>query len=215
MVRKKTVVVCCCLFGLIAAGCSRGGSVAENTENSVALEETEFLENSDVEEESEKSVIEEEPVTATEVLETETPILNFDAGVENSDDVFDIPLSFSNEESTRITYTKNQNFVVYIKSAEELDAYDVTELSVYDEAFFSEKALVLLGVTTNSGSTKVGIQSIVQEGTDVFVTLSYEAPEIGTTDMATWYIWAEVDKGLEDYQWLISNPALDSNLEKK
>ena len=38
--------------------------------------------------------------------------------------------------------------------------------------------------------------------------------QVGTADMATWLLWTEVDTGLEDYQWTVANPALESQLSQ-
>uniref|UniRef100_UPI001C9E8AF7 hypothetical protein n=1 Tax=Klebsiella pneumoniae TaxID=573 RepID=UPI001C9E8AF7 len=80
-------------------------------------------------------------------------------------------------------------------------------LAGYDEAYFVEKALVVVYETVSSGSVQVDIASI--DGG--VVTLSHEmSGNVGTADMATWLLWAEVDAGL-DYTWSVANPAVEPN----
>ena len=102
----------------------------------------------------------------------------------------------------RITYTNNVSNVRYVTKVEELPDYEA--LAKYDAAYFENKALLVILETTASGSVQVGIESIA-DGT---VTLSHEmSGDAGTTDMATWLLWAEVDQGLEG-NWKVANPAL-------
>ena len=104
----------------------------------------------------------------------------------------------------RVEYITNISSVRYITSVDQLPDHEA--LAGYDEAYFENKALVLVKETTSSGSVQVGIASI--EGG--VVTLSHEMPEGDVTaDMATWLLWAEVDAGLE-YEWSVANPALES-----
>ena len=102
----------------------------------------------------------------------------------------------------RVEYTGNISAVCYITSADQLPDHEA--LAGYDAAYFENKALVLVKETVTSGSVKVGIASIE----DGVVTLSHElSGQFGTTDMATWMLWAEVEAGLE-YDWSVANPAL-------
>ena len=211
MRRKKTVVAVICLLGMITIGCGTAKGVVESAENSAVAVEKVPVVDAEVPE-----TVTEAPITVTELPETEAPVVHSGSpvvGIEQPDDASGLSLDFANADSARITYTTNQNSAIYITSASELQAYDVEKLDTYDETFFREKALLLVKKTTNSGSARVGIQSVTKDGSAISVTLSYEAPEIGTTD--TWLIWAEVEKGLEECQWKVSNPALESQLEKE
>lgn len=115
-------------------------------------------------------------------------------------------LAFANAGKTRITYTEGQNEVRYVTSVAELPEYG--QLAKFDEAFFSEKALIVVVLTVNSGSVKVDIDSIMVDGTTATVTVSRELQgEAATADMATWLLWAEVEPGLE-LQWQLANPKL-------
>ena len=124
-----------------------------------------------------------------------------------------IPIPFANQRRKRIAYTVRQHGVTYISSGENLPGYE--ELSVYGEAFFKEKALILVRETVTSGSARVSIRSICLDNNVGIVTLSHEAPKIGTSDMATWLIWAEVDRGMDGCRWVLENPALGSLLQER
>ena len=119
------------------------------------------------------------------------------------------PLSIYAQGKTRITYTHNQNYVRYITSPAALDHYGIDALKQYDETFFEKKALVLVCETVTSGSLQVSIDQILQQDSQMTVVLSREMPgEVGTTDMATWLIWAEVDAVWDGYSWVLHNPML-------
>lgn len=121
-------------------------------------------------------------------------------------------IEVKNEGKKRITYTNNRSSVVYVTSVAALPDYE--ELKQYDEDYFKEHALLLVTETVNSGSTDVGIQSVFVKGSVGTVTLSHRMPDlndaVGTTDMATWLMWIEVEQGL-NCQWKVANPALKSD----
>lgn len=109
----------------------------------------------------------------------------------------------------RIEYKQNASSVRYITWVEDLPAYEA--LDGYRNAeYFATKALLVVVDTVTSGSVKVAIDS-VGNGT---VTLSKEmSGDVGTADMATWLLWAEVDQGLTD-TWTVTNPGVQNNLSK-
>ena len=112
----------------------------------------------------------------------------------------------------RLRYNGNVSSVRYVTAPDQLP--DEPELSSYDEAFFTEKALVLVMETVNSGSVEVGIRSICLDGNTAVVTLQHELPgDVGTTVMTTWLLWAEVEKDLS-CAWTVENPALPSGTER-
>ena len=114
-------------------------------------------------------------------------------------------ISFGETGCVRVTYNSNTSSVRYITSVEQLPDHEA--LAAYDEAYFAEKALIVVYETVSSGSVKVGIESI-ENGV---VTLFHDLPgDVGTADMATWLLWAEVDAGL-DYEWTVANPAVEPN----
>lgn len=105
----------------------------------------------------------------------------------------------------RVEYSGNVSSVRYITSVDQLPTHEA--LAAYDAAYFENKALVIVYESVNSGSIRVDIASI----DNGVVTLSHEMPgELGTADMATWMLWAEVDAGLA-CEWKVANPALKSD----
>ena len=100
-------------------------------------------------------------------------------------------------------------FSMPVTRVEDLPAYEA--LDGYRNAeYFATKALLVVVDTVTSGSVKVSIDS-VGNGT---VTLAKEmSGDVGTADMATWLLWAEVDQGLTE-NWSITNPGVQSNLSK-
>lgn len=118
------------------------------------------------------------------------------------------PLKLDGTNKLRIRYTENVSSVIYITSADQLPDYE--ELKEYDDAYFENHALVLVTETVSSGSVRVDIAGIQRSGGDAFVVLSrqgFASGVIGTSDMATWLLWAEVEAGL-DCRWTVQNPEL-------
>lgn len=131
-----------------------------------------------------------------------------------SDNVKTGQLAFANPGKTRITYTPTgaQSFVRYVTSVEELP--DVEALAGYDAAFFEEKALLILVETVASGSVKLEIEGIRVDGDSAIVSLKRTMEgDFGTADMATWMLWAEVEKDL-DYTWTMENASPPPQGEK-
>lgn len=109
----------------------------------------------------------------------------------------------------RISYTGNRSTVRYITSASQLPDYEVLE--AFNEEYFQTGALILVVETVSNGSVDVAISRITVDGNRASVTLSHEMrADAGTADMATWLLWAEVDRGM-DCQWVLENPALKSD----
>lgn len=114
------------------------------------------------------------------------------------------PLSLGETGCVRIPYTNNISRAQYVTRASDLP--DDPALEKYDDAYFEHHALLVVLETTGSGSVKVGIESV----SDGVVTLSHEMPgDVGTADMATWLLWAEVPQGLAE-TWTIANGALST-----
>lgn len=122
-----------------------------------------------------------------------------------------LPFQYPNSGGVKIQYDGNVSTVRYITSPSQLPEH--AAFAKYDAAYFQEKALILVYESVSSGSVQVGIQSIEVESSTATVTLLHQAPSgDGTTVMATWMLWAEVDAGLE-YIWTVANPALKSDHE--
>lgn len=112
-------------------------------------------------------------------------------------------LAFANPGKVRIDYTGNRSYVKYITSPEELPEEEA--LAGFDAAFFERSALLIVVETVGSGSVKLEIESIQVSGGTASVSVKRSmSGDVGTTDMATWLLWAEVDKGL-DYEWTLKN----------
>lgn len=111
---------------------------------------------------------------------------------------------FANVQTKRIPYTGNKSSVVYVTEPAQLPKDDA--FAGYDADFFRTRALVLVTDTVSSGSVRVGIDRITVSGNTAYVTVSRELHgDVGTGDMATWYIWAEVEAGLT-CRWEVFNP---------
>ena len=106
---------------------------------------------------------------------------------------------------TRLPYSGNVSAVRYVTSPGDLP--DIPEMQEYDDAWFREKALLLVTETVNNGSVRVEIGEICLDGDTAFVVLSREMQgDVGTTVMTTWLVWAEVEQGLS-CDWVVENPA--------
>lgn len=139
----------------------------------------------------------EETLEWTEVTEPETtPVIGTEAGGEQT-------LAFADPGKARIRYERNVSYVKYITSVEDLPESEA--LAAYDKTFFETHALVLVVETVSSGSVQLEIDSITVEGGTASVALSREmSGAVGTADMATWMLWAEVERGL-DCTWVLEN----------
>ena len=112
-------------------------------------------------------------------------------------------LPFENGGKTRLTYEGNRSYVRYVTSVEQLPAEG--SWSGYDASYFETKALLIVVETLNSGAVQVELESILVAGNTASVNLKRTLDgEVGTSDMATWMLWAEVEKGL-DYEWTLQN----------
>ena len=111
------------------------------------------------------------------------------------------PISFANAGKVKIPYDGKPGYVLYVTSPEQLPEHE--SLAAFDEIFFRTHAIVLVVETVNSGSIQLEIESIVLEDGVATVNLARELKgEVGTSDMATWMIWAVVPAGL-DCQWAL------------
>ena len=120
-------------------------------------------------------------------------------------------LELRNPDKLRISYTTNRSAVQYITSVSQLPNHEVFDK--YDDAFFREHALLLVTETVSSGSAQVSIDSVFVDGGTATVLLARSMPgDAGTTDMATWLLWAEVDAGL-DLRWIVANPSYGNSLD--
>lgn len=145
----------------------------------------------------------ENPITVSPVEDTSRP--DFGDQVIGGDTSGD-PVEVQGKE--RLTYAGVESAVRYVTSADQLP--DCEALETYDDAYFETHALILVTQSVTSGSVDVSIKAIQKTETGYGVVLSYGEPgkdQAGTTDMATWLLWAETEQG-QDGTWEIVNPAL-------
>lgn len=124
------------------------------------------------------------------------------------DDTPGEPVGEEAQGKERLTYEGVESAVRYVTSADQLP--DCEALETYDDAYFETHALILVTQSVTSGSVDVSIKVIQKTETGYGVVLSYGEPgkdQAGTNDMATWLLWAEVEKGLEGTCEIV-NPAL-------
>lgn len=118
-------------------------------------------------------------------------------------------VALNSPQKLRITYQQGvPNSVTCVSSVEQLNAYGLygsEKLADYDEDFFQDSALVLVKYTVNSGSTQLSLGSATQVSNMVSVHIDAQPSGIGTSDMATWLLWAEVDKSLSSCQWILDS----------
>lgn len=152
-------------------------------------------------EESEMPVV--SPSAAVSQKPTQSGFANGNTGVVGSQSV-----TLNAPQKQRITYQQGaNNSVTFISSVDQLSAYQALagdKLDAYDKDFFNDKALVLVKYTVNSGSTQVSLDSANRVSNVVSVHVDAQpSGDMGTTDMATWLMWAEVDKSLGECQWVL------------
>lgn len=122
-------------------------------------------------------------------------------------------LAFEKWGMVRIPYSGSYNSIRYITDASQLP--NQKELAEYDDAYFRQKALVLIVQTVSSGSLRLTVQSIDVEDGVAAVSLSKHFPGAdGTCDMATWLLWIEVDADL-DYQWILAGQSQSLPVERE
>ena len=109
----------------------------------------------------------------------------------------------------RTGWSEGENKVVVLHSAREFaDFYKASRLDEqldtgwdgdiafsytlekYDEAFFKDNILVLAGVSEGSGSIRHEFTGVVYDGDTAHLQVRRIVPEVGTDDMAYWYLVA-------------------------
>lgn len=74
----------------------------------------------------------------------------------------------------------------------------VAALSQYDDTYFSSGALLVIELHETSGSNKITVTDVDSSGSKIEIKATRSVPEIGTCDMAYWYIIIKV--GAENYK---------------
>ena len=78
------------------------------------------------------------------------------------------------------------------EALEELSLDDSCPLSIYTEAYFDNKALLVLYVPLESGSIQLQIDELVLQNSDLTVQYTTIRPNPSTADMAYWQVLVEV-----------------------
>ena len=72
-------------------------------------------------------------------------------------------------------------------------------LDKYDDAFFADKALIVLPRKEPSGSNRLEVQSLIDKGNGQYeVNVAEHVPTMGTDDIGYWYILIGIDKGIPE-----------------
>ena len=95
-------------------------------------------------------------------------------------------------EDFKSTYGK---FLAMNQKYDEVPSFN-NATAVYDDAFFENNSLLMIYVTSGSGSFRYGVSGVSVENGELCVHVKLtRAPEIGTCDMAGWIIAVEVEDG--------------------
>lgn len=155
-----------------------------------------------------------EATEADRTYETTIPVLpegGFDPGPINGGQTGE-ELPFTNPGKLRISYTGDRCYVRYVTAVEQLPPEG--DWGFYDETFFETGALVILVETVSSGSVQLELESIRVDGDTANVTVKRTmSGDVGTADMATWLLWAEVEKNL-NYTWILEGASQNPQPEK-
>ena len=112
-------------------------------------------------------------------------------------------LPFANAGAVRLSYEGNRSYVRYVTSVDQLPPEG--SWNGYDAAYFETGALLIVVETLGSGSVQLELESIrVEDGKASVVISRTMSGDVGTADMATWMLWAEVAGDL-DYDWGLAN----------
>lgn len=66
-------------------------------------------------------------------------------------------------------------------------------LSKYNDEFFTKKALIVITLDESSGSVRHNVKKVVKDSNEITVVIERKVPELGTTDMAEWNIYIELN----------------------
>ena len=71
-------------------------------------------------------------------------------------------------------------------------------ISMYSEDFFNDRYLVIVIIEENSGSIRHRVDGVSGNGN---IAITRMLPEMGTSDMAEWHIWIELDRSFAPGQF--------------
>ena len=128
------------------------------------------------------------------------------AGIQNADSTYPMYKFTSNEE---LNTFKNQ-----LSSSLPFTQFD-NALGDLDDKFFNENAVLVAYVTAGSGSVSYSVKNVTFMGNSASITLGMKSPEIGTCDMAGWFVIVVVPRAtLENCTDFSTNIANNINLKK-
>lgn len=123
-------------------------------------------------------------------------------------------IAMDNENQMRKTELASMNSIECVTSMDQLKKYAWIAnglLDSYEESFFEDKALVFATITVTSGSTKLSFGDAKVVNNVVLLGIKTERPTLGTNDMATFLLWAEMDQKYADCTWQFADKYLQDN----
>lgn len=104
--------------------------------------------------------------------------------------------------------TDVENFKSKFSSILSMNKFEELSLN-YDDEFFKNNEILLSYVTASSGSVRYMVNAVSVIGKRAVIELNVDYPEIGTCDMAGWFVIVIVPKGTLDnctqFETIISN----------
>ena len=114
--------------------------------------------------------------------------------------VWHLPVyKFDTREDLNLFREKFKNSLTFDQGYNEVPSFNEV-VSDYDDSFFAEHSLILAYVAAGSGSLRFGVRDVYcDDSTFCLNVVQTNHPEVGTSDMAGWFVIAEVlDKELEN-----------------
>ncbi len=192
--RKTGIVLLILLLVLLTAGC---GKAAEEQENAagpdpVPSPETELPVN---------RIISGEELTARTAYANWSEDAGIISGSLNGARMIDssvrhIPVFLIRSRAELETFRKTYGGVLTMdRGYQGFPSFD-DAVSGCDDAFFSERSLMVAYVSASSGSFHFRVSKVVIEGTKTYMTVEQtNDPQTFTCDMSGWFLMAEIDNG--------------------
>lgn len=128
-----------------------------------------------------------------------------------SDSIRELEFKASYERSPYYNSSKEYPIITICKSKEDLKKHEAkvkgltvsklcyvsenndVNLSKYNDEFFTKKALIVITLDESSGSVRHNVKKVVKDSNEITVVIERKVPELGTTDMAEWNIYIELN----------------------
>lgn len=94
------------------------------------------------------------------------------------------------------TYYEKYKYVFQLDRAAGENGGFLGACAKYDDAYFAQHKIVLVAVEENSGSVRHTVTKISGGGQNWEIYIDRSAPQIGTSDMAQWHIFVEVQSDI-------------------